>query len=311
MPLYSATNLDSDGDGKVKLVSKSLTGANGNVYKKGSTIFPCPDAPVIYPDRPYCYVGQGEACPVAAPPPPPPPPPPPVDTLAILSGGSAFLQNDRLSVGINEAGNLVAKSAPPAGIRYASEMGAKTVGLCLVQPDGSLFDYINDAGTRFDQFMVSRGSKDWTNARHLGLVEIAGGKLSVADGAALYEAKTPDGIPLSIRYTLDGASLIMAFTLGAPANLLYSTDPDLLDYPTEAGSDYGITTNTPMHNAIEAVRGNRKLRIEGVGGEPVIGSGRVYDDAALTPATAAVKSDQSIGLLFRGVSSATVRLSVG
>lgn len=272
---------------------------------KGTIWFYKPD---LSTDGAYIYWRDGYAGEVTPPPPPPPPPPPVPDTTAVMAGGSAFLQNDRLSVGINEAGNLVAKAVPPAGIRYASALGAKTVGLCLVQPDGSLFDYINDSGTKFDQFMVSRGASDWTNARYLGLVEIVGGVLSVADGAATYSAKTPDGVPLSIRYTLDRAALVMQFSLGAPANLLYSTDPDLEWYRV-FGTNYGVTSNTPLPGAIEGSTSKRKLRIEGAGGIPVITNGRTYDDALLKAATAPIKADRSIGLLFKGVSEATVRVT--
>lgn len=138
MPYYSASKLpDSDGDGKIKLSS-----AKGS-YKKGSTIKWCPDAPVIDPAKPYCYVGVNQTCPAAAPPvepvpvepaPPPPPPPPPEPTpepsnvKSAIVANEAFFENDVLTVGFSPAGGIGSLTAAPAGYRTDTATGLLRVG---------------------------------------------------------------------------------------------------------------------------------------------------------------------------------------
>lgn len=319
MPLYSANNLDNDGDGKVKLVSKSLTGEDGKVYPKGSTIMRCPDAPIVHADRPYCYVGSGEACPVPA---PPPPPPPPVDADPLLAvfqtATDVFLRNRHLSLAFNNSGTIGAYSA--SGFPIDSLNGIKRGGF-VFDPDGfgegagNLHDVVL-GGTPVELFnvgyVVGGEQKALTNARPLGLVEIPGGELTSSRGAnavAGWNGRTAEGLEVSQTIIVEPGKPFFTTNI-LMTNFGRETLCDLR-YMRSMDPDHDPATFVTENRIISASRVEAKARgngyrvyydagVDARASVAILGL-RNYDSFAVPaqPVGFGVTADQSINILFR------------
>lgn len=156
---------DRDGDGRILFGS-----ANRKKYGTSEAIYQGTNAA-----GEHVYWPKGYTPEVALPPPPPPPPPvePPVvtpaDVKAALVNGETFLQNDKLTVGLNPYGGMGTLKNAPEGFLTDVETGLNRVGLY-----SPLYDDVVLQGRAIEGFSLMLNGKRYANMQLTGLTQIGG-----------------------------------------------------------------------------------------------------------------------------------------
>lgn len=296
MPYYTDKKLS---DAFVKKMTSDRIGEDGKKYNKGSALVFCPDAPVKYPDRPFCYVAKsGEACPVPAVPPEEPggqPAPGSNIVVKLNEQGEGFITDGKASIGVNRLGGLGTMGAAPAGIPTNAPAFTR-VGLFNGAIELLLNGFFASGHVGPDHNNVTPG-----NPKNMsGAVAIEGDALAWRGGG------------VDLRYAFDGRTVTISGHSDKP--LAYAIDPDEPKGP-KTGNDQSkasITTNVLAAGMVSATTASGHkvtLRSERVTLVPMSAVKTIGPDVpVLAPVTR--KGDDLLVALFEA-GAVDMRIEVG